>query len=99
VNKKYLNKKEVAELIGVTVQTIDDWRRAGKITYIKLGETANSAVRFDRDDVLDWMERRKHNTVFRGHLQGIERNSGFEPEEPSEPYESTETYDQPPDLY
>jgi excisionase family DNA binding protein len=99
VDKKYLNKKEVAELIGVTVQTIDDWRRAGKITYIKLGETANSAVRFDRDDVMDWMERRKHNTVYRSHLQGIEHNSGFKQGEEPEPYDNQETYDQPPDLY
>ena len=76
---RLLTKKECANYIGVTIETIDKWRREGRITYVKLGPEVNSQVRFDMVDVRDFVERRKHNTFNRGHMEGIHRKRGFVP--------------------
>jgi excisionase family DNA binding protein len=43
----FLNKKQVAEWLGVTVGTLDEYMRRGLVTYYKLGRT----VRFRLEDL------------------------------------------------
>ena len=49
--KRYYTKKQLAEELGVTETSIDNWRRNGSLPYIKMGATTNSRVLFDMNDV------------------------------------------------
>ena len=35
-----LKKAELAERLGVSTRTIDDWQRRGRIAYLKIGRSA-----------------------------------------------------------
>ena len=48
-------KEQVAEFLGVSPATIRDWRQDGLIPYIKI----KGCLRFDRDDIMKWLEKRK----------------------------------------
>jgi hypothetical protein len=76
---KYLTKKEAAELLRMTESTLDGYRRKGILPYIKMGIRSNSKVMFDEADLHDFMARRKVNTPYRSHGDGIVYNSGFTP--------------------
>ena len=57
---RYLNEKEVAELIGFSVQSLRNWRFLGRgPSYIKVGR----AVRYQLKDILNWIE--SHRIEFR----------------------------------
>ena len=58
--KEILNSQEVSKLIGVRVSTIRYWVIAGKIPYIKFGESGSSTVRFRRKELLDWMKKHSY---------------------------------------
>ena len=50
---RYLNEKEVATIIGFSVQSLRNWRFLGRgPSYIKVVR----AVRYQLKDVFDWME-------------------------------------------
>lgn len=49
----YVSKQAAAKLIGCSVATVDNFRRAGKIEARRLG---NKAVRFDRAEILALLE-------------------------------------------
>lgn len=57
--RRYLTEGQVAEIVGRAVQTLrnDRFRRQG-LPYIKLGKL----VRYDEQDVIDYMESRKIQT-------------------------------------
>ena len=76
---KYLTKKEAAELLRMTESTLDGYRRKGVLPYIKMGVRSNSKVMFDEADLHEFMNRRKVNTAYRSHGDGIVYNSGFAP--------------------
>lgn len=76
---KYLTKKEAAELLHISVNTLDRYRLKGVLPYIKMGVRSNSKVLFDEADLVDFMNRRKYNTFMRKHGEGILYNSGFKP--------------------
>ncbi len=50
--ENFLTRQEVAELLGVTVHTIDNYRRLHGLPYIKIANT----VRFVLQDVLEWIK-------------------------------------------
>jgi excisionase family DNA binding protein len=37
---RLLKKAELAERLGVSTRTIDDWQRRGRICYLKIGRSA-----------------------------------------------------------
>lgn len=45
---KYLNKTDVAELLGVTVRTVENMMVRGLLPYLKIG---GKCVRFRLDDI------------------------------------------------
>lgn len=51
---KLLSRKEVAERLSVSVDTIKRWEKAGKIAAIKLP----GAVRFREDWLENWLNKR-----------------------------------------
>ena len=51
IDRKYMNLDELKEFLGVNHQTIYNFRRLWGLPYIKIGST----VRYDRDDVVEWM--------------------------------------------
>lgn len=49
-----LNSNDVSEMLGVSVNTLGIWRHQGKgPSYLKF---SRRAVRYRKQDVLDWME-------------------------------------------
>ncbi|MFA6635709.1 MAG: helix-turn-helix domain-containing protein [Candidatus Omnitrophota bacterium] len=50
--EKRLNIHELAEILGVSVNTIYSWISQRKIPYIKVGRL----VRFDRNKINEWLE-------------------------------------------
>ena len=56
MNKGFINKKELAEYLGLSVFTIDAWvSQRREIPFIKMGKR----VMFDMDDVKSWIEESK----------------------------------------
>lgn len=55
--KKMLNSPELAEMLGVHVQTIYNWAREG-MPRLKMGY---NSVRYDLDEVMKWLEKRGEN--------------------------------------
>ena len=103
-HKEYLTKKQLAEKLGVTEVSIDNWRRNGSLPYIKMGAQTNSRVLFDWDDVCNMMERRKFNVGERAHLSGLHRSQGsYKPQTEEDPadnsYVPDQDYDMPPEIY
>jgi excisionase family DNA binding protein len=47
-NNRVLNKKQVAELLNVTVRSVDEWMKRGILPYLKIGRT----VRFKSGDIV-----------------------------------------------
>ena len=40
VSERLLKKAELAQRLGVSTRTIDDWQRRGRIAYLKIGRSA-----------------------------------------------------------
>ena len=40
VSERLLKEAELAERLGVSTRTIDDWQRRGRIAYLKIGRSA-----------------------------------------------------------
>jgi excisionase family DNA binding protein len=55
VSDRLLTAAEIAELLSVPERWVRESSRSGRIPHIKLGHY----VRFDRDDVLAWVEQQK----------------------------------------
>lgn len=52
-----LTKEELAELLQVTVRTIDNLRKKG-MPFFKVGDK----VRFNKEKVLKWLEEQESNS-------------------------------------
>lgn len=51
--EKWLSSGEVAEMLGVTQRTVENWRGSGKgPAYARIG----SNIRYREEDVLAWVE-------------------------------------------
>ena len=50
-----LNKRQLADYLGLTVYAIDVWVSQRRIPFIKLGRL----VRFDVDEIEAWLHERK----------------------------------------
>jgi excisionase family DNA binding protein len=55
----WMTRRQVAEYLGVTTQTIDDWRRDEGFPYVRVGRT----VRFDRETLDIWLRARMDGTA------------------------------------
>lgn len=53
--KKLVDVKTLSEMISVKTKTIYEWVRKRLIPFYKLGHL----VRFDVDEVLEWLENKK----------------------------------------
>ena len=99
--QRYFSRKQLSEWLGVSIQTIDIWRKRGYLPYIKMGGNTNAKVLFDKRDVEEYLERRKYNTLTRGYNEGLKRSGGIQPTNPEPEWEEPpeEDYDRPPDIY
>ncbi len=58
VEREFLSKRQVAEMLNLSIFTIDSWvSQRREIPFIKMGRN----VRFDIRDVRAWLEKRKFN--------------------------------------
>lgn len=54
--KSFLNKKELAVMLGLSVFTIDSWvSERREIPFVKMGKR----VMFDINDIVEWIENHK----------------------------------------
>jgi excisionase family DNA binding protein len=58
---KLLTAKEVADMIGCSAKTIYSWAETGltEIPVIKIGTGRKSLLRFDPDEIREWLEQWK----------------------------------------
>lgn len=75
---KLLSIKEAAELMNVTIQTLRNWEKSGKITCYR---TAGNHRRYDRDELLQTMQQFERPIIKRRITIGYIRTSTFEKEE------------------
>ncbi len=62
--RRHLRNDEVAALIGIKPTTLKIWRVKGKgPKFVKLGDTKQSGVVYDEEDVLAWLARRKFRST------------------------------------
>ncbi len=59
LRKKFMRVEEMADYLGLSVNTIRSWIRRRCIPYAKL----NGAVRFDRSEIDNWIEQRKFTDI------------------------------------
>lgn len=59
-----LNEHEVADLLGISVRTVQEWRRLGEgPPFLKLTSHKRGVVRYDPEDLRAYVvERRVRNT-------------------------------------
>ena len=65
--KRLLTVKELAELLNVAQSTIYAWVSAGEINYYQLGK----AIRFDEDEIMEWLKAHKVENRKRKHLSRL----------------------------
>ena len=53
---RLLNKREIADYLGVTIWTIDSWVSCRRIPHLKVG---GRLVRFDLSEVLEWLKTQR----------------------------------------
>ena len=58
ISSKYLNKKGLCEFLGVSIGKVENLMYNGDLKYVKFGRN----VRFDVEDVIDFMNNRKINS-------------------------------------
>jgi excisionase family DNA binding protein len=63
VSDRLLTADEAAEILNVPTSWVRDASRRGELPCIRLGRY----VRFDRDDLLAWIERQKQGGGSRKH--------------------------------
>ena len=104
--KRYYSRKELSAALGVTVETIDTWRRDYGLPFIKVVPSTNAKVIFDIYDIDAYLQRRKYNVGSKKYLEDIVRKGGFQPKKPVEQLdheaytsENEDNYDMPPDIY
>lgn len=52
---RLLQPTEVADMVGVKIETIYKWTREGKIPYKRVGKMT---IRFDRAEVQEWLDKK-----------------------------------------
>lgn len=57
--RKWLTRKQTAEMLNISIPTLSILMRNNKITYYKSGESKTCKVRFDIDDVLKYIQKIK----------------------------------------
>lgn len=62
--EKFVQVKDIAEYLGVSVQTVYYWTHAGIIPHYRLPK----AVRFKLSEVDNWMARRKRRGMGTSYL-------------------------------
>ena len=53
--KKLLKPSEAAKFFGISIRTLYDWSSAGTVPTVKI----NGALRFDLDEISNWIEMHK----------------------------------------
>ena len=58
--QRLLTAPEAAEFLGIGLNTLYIWARAGRIPYFKL---AHNAIRFDADELRAWVEQSRRGPL------------------------------------
>ncbi len=53
--KKMLDKKQAAELLGISIRSIDYFRQFGNLPCHIIGGQNGKLVRFDEDELYQWV--------------------------------------------
>jgi len=54
----YVNQVQAAQILGIKVPTIKKWRKKFK-DFPKPYKISERAVHFKKDEIIDWMEKRR----------------------------------------
>lgn len=56
---KYLKKREVAEMLYISITTLDRKMKSGEIPYYKTGDKKQNRVRFAEEEIKEYMKKYK----------------------------------------
>jgi len=56
---EFFNKKEMANILKVSLNTLNSWICKKKIPFLKLGAGKNASVRFSWDEIESWLKNMK----------------------------------------
>ena len=57
--RNLIKAPEAAKYFGISIRTLYDWSSAGTVPSVKI----NGALRFDLDEISDWIEMNKRPVV------------------------------------
>lgn len=57
--ERLLNYNQLAEILGVSIKTLQFWVAAGYLPHFKLGDGPKSPVRFIESDIINWLKTRR----------------------------------------
>ncbi len=61
---EFLSPREASKLLGVSTHLLQKWRSLGVgISYIKLGQSKSSAIRYKKSDLLQYLDDNKIQTL------------------------------------
>jgi len=55
MDKRFLDIKELAKYLGISISTLYDWINQRKIPYVKI----SNLVRFDLNEIDKWIEEKR----------------------------------------
>lgn len=65
-SSEYLSPKEASKFLGISTHLLQKWRSLGVgIPYIKLGQSTSSVIRYQKSDLLEYLNDNKIKT-FKG---------------------------------
>ncbi len=61
---EYLSPKEASKLLGISIHLLQKWRSLGVgIPYVKLGQSKSSVIRYQKSDILEYLDNNKIKTL------------------------------------
>lgn len=58
---EYLSKRQVAQMLGVCMQTISRYVQSGKLKCYKYGTAKSARLRFKKSDIIEFMKEHEIN--------------------------------------
>jgi len=59
MQKRFLNTKELAGYLGISISTLYDWVNQRRIPYVKI----SNLVRFDLEEISKWVDEKRKKAI------------------------------------
>jgi len=63
IDNKIINKKQLAEYLGMSLSSIDKYVAEKKLPFIKIGNRKSSLVRFRMQEINEWLHQHDRKQI------------------------------------